>query len=151
MRLLLDTNVLIDYFSRRQPYFESCIQLRAMQAFGEAELWASAKSFTDIFYVLRKKVDPRALQRAFVESGSFLNICSIGPEDIRAAALAQWDDFEDCLINQAAQRVKADVILTRDKEGFSTASISVKSPAEFFTELKNEKGIEYDITSLLVS
>ena len=50
MKLLLDTCVLIDYFGCREPFFEACSSLRIAEWHGEFELWASAKSFTDVFY-----------------------------------------------------------------------------------------------------
>ena len=38
MKLFLDTNVLIDYFVQRQPFFESIRKLRIAQIFGDVEL-----------------------------------------------------------------------------------------------------------------
>ena len=55
MKLFLDTNVLIDLYQQRHPFYEDVKKLQVMEEFGDAELWASAKSFTDIFYVLRRE------------------------------------------------------------------------------------------------
>ena len=43
MRLFLDTNVLIDLYQERHPYYEDVKKLQIMEEFGDAELWASAK------------------------------------------------------------------------------------------------------------
>lgn len=144
MKLLLDTNVLIDYFTRRQPYFDCWKQVLAMQYFGDAELWASAKSFTDVFYVAKKPIGSKALQAAFVESLSFINVCSIGKEDIEYAAAEPWDDFEDRLVDIAAQKVKADAILTRDKKGFVLSTIPSIAPDELPEWVKNAYGLSYE-------
>lgn len=144
MKLLLDTCVLIDYFSRREPYFSACIKLRIMQAMGDAELWVSAKSFTDIFYVLRKAVEPPALQAAFIQSLDFLNICSVHGQDIHDAAQLAWLDFEDCLIEVCAQKIKADYILTRDTKGFDRATTCIMTPADFLRKAEKEFALSYE-------
>ena len=48
MRLLLDTNALIDFYSARKPHCDWVNKLFIAQAFGDVELWTSAKSFTDV-------------------------------------------------------------------------------------------------------
>ena len=143
MRLFLDTNVLIDYFSRRTPFFDACIQLRCAQTLGDCELWASAKSFTDVFYVVSRLGDGTLLQEAMLESLSFLKVCSIDGEDIAAAARACWPDFEDCLIDVAARKVGADRILTRDLTGFTRSRLPVLTPQQFFEWLRDEHGVVY--------
>lgn len=143
MRLLLDTNGLIDYYGRREPFVEDWKQLRTMHLFGDAELWVSAKSFTDVFYVLSKVIEPDRLQGAFVKSLDFLNVCAIDGSDIERAARRAWPDFEDFLVNEAARKVRADAIITRDVKGFAESKIPCFTPREFFAWLKRERGLEY--------
>lgn len=148
MRLFLDTDVLIDYYLRRQPFFDDCVKLRILQAFGDGELWVSAKSFTDVFYIMKKVVDQRRIQSAFLNSTSFFNICSIDGADIKAAASLCWPDFEDCLVNIGAQKVKADYLITRDKKGFTQSSIKVCTPSELLSEYEEITGYSYEEINL---
>ena len=85
--------MLIDYFGRREPFFEACNALRVAEWFGEFELWASAKSFTDVFYVLSRRVPSKDIQRAFCASASFLHVVSFDGNDIVRAAQEGWEDF----------------------------------------------------------
>ena len=145
MDLLLDTNILIDYFGRRQPYYKDWIKLDAMREIGDARLWVSSESYTEAFFILRKAVDPAALQKAFVESLDFLNVCSVGASEIQRAAERAWTDFEDCVIDVCAENVEADYIITRDKEGFRRSGIPAYSIPEFFAHLEEAYGIVYEI------
>lgn len=145
MRLLLDTNALIDLFGRRQPFFADCERLMLMRLFGDAELWTSAKSYTDVFYVLKKPLGSEAVQRMFSKSMEYLNVCSIDGADIARAASLEWPDFEDCLVSVAAEKIKADYILTRDVRGFSASKIPACSATEFFEEYGRSKGVFYDV------
>lgn len=143
MRVLLDTNVLIDYFARREPYWHDALKLRIIQDFGDAELWASIQSFSDISYILRSEAPSSILQDAFLSSLSFLRVCSLKQEDLSAACKSKWPDFEDCLIEQCARKVKADFLLTRDLSGFKNSAVAVLSPAEFFDFAAEKYGLEY--------
>lgn len=144
MRALIDTNVLLDYFGRRAPYFESWEKLLVMQAFGDIELWAAPQSFADIFYILRKEIAPDDLQKAFSESLDFMNVCNVGANEVAEAAKRSWSDYEDCMIALSAENIDADVLLTRDLKGFKAAKTPVCTPEELFKKIKSEYGIEYD-------
>jgi predicted nucleic acid-binding protein len=144
VRLLLDTNVLIDYYAGREPYHRDAYRLRVMHEFGDAELWASIQSFADIAYVLRGTVSSKRLQDAFYESLDFLRVCSLDQNDLLSATAKKWDDFEDCLIEQCAQKVKADYLLSRDTTGFAQAKTTVLTPDEFFTLMQTEQGLTYE-------
>lgn len=137
-RVLLDTNVLIDYFGRREPFFEACAALRAAAFFGSIELWASARSFTDVFYVLSKLVPAAALQRAFLESLGFLNIVSVDEDALQRACERAWPDFEDCLVALAAEDVGASWLVTRDECGFAQAGVPIISPAALVSRIEDE-------------
>ncbi|MDO4443329.1 MAG: PIN domain-containing protein [Slackia sp.] len=145
---MLDTNTLIDLFSRRQPFFEDCERLMVMRIFGDVELWASAKSYTDVFCVLRKALGSADVQKMFLKSMEYMNVCSIDGSDIARAASMGWPDFEDCLVYVAADKIKADCILTRDEAGFSAAKIPACSATEFFEEYGKAKGVFYDAVDL---
>ena len=138
MRLLVDTNVLLDLYQRREPFYEDWGELLFLQNMGDVELWASAKSFTDIHYIASKQLDSRLIQRYFVDSFAYLRICSIDGADIKHAAQAQWKDFEDCIIYQAAQKTKADYILTRNVDDFEEHRIPAITPREFLDIIHEE-------------
>lgn len=90
MKLFLDTNVLIDYYGRRQPFFSDASKLFVAQAFGDVELWASAKSFTDVFYVIGRQVGESRLQSMFASSFKYLRVCGVDGVDLSDAATRSW-------------------------------------------------------------
>ena len=147
MRALLDTNVLIDILTGRPPEAEDAARLVVMQAMGDIELWISAKSFTDAFYIMNRdgNNESAAIQQAFVKSFEFLNVCAVDGNDIRATAERSWPDFEDCLIDVCSEKIKADYLLTRDKDGFKRSRTTVMKPKELFLYLEEQFGLTYEI------
>ena len=149
LRLLLDTNILIDLFDSRAPFAADALKLRIANEFGDVELWASAKSFTDIFYVMvRAGATSEAVQDVFSESLSFLHVCSVDEDDIALAAAQRWDDFEDCIVALCAEKVHAQFIITRDKAGFERSKLPALPPQAFFDYLEEEYEIVYDEVEL---
>ena len=145
MRAFLDTNVLIDLLTERPPEGVEAVKLLAMQELGDVELWASAKSFTDMFCVMRKENPSEVVQQAFIDSLEYLQVCELGCEDIRAAAERKWIDFEDCLIDVCAEKIRADVLLTRDKDGFKQSRLKTASPKQMFLWLEEEMRLTYEV------
>ena len=136
--------MLADFYLQREGFSQKINSIAAAGICQDVELWASAKSYTDIFYVGKKHFSYDVLQRAFLESFKFIHVCSIDQNDIASASKQMWRDFEDCLISEAAQRVGADFLVTRDAKGFTQSNIKVPSPEEI-VDMLAEKGLYYDI------
>lgn len=150
MKLFLDTNVLVDLYGQRNGFYDDALKLVGSSILGDTTLWASAKSFTDVFYVLTKcQGDPSSLQNAFLTSLDFLSVCAIDQDDIANAASQGWSDFEDCLIALCAAKVEAEYIITRDQTGFASSPIPALSPSEFFQHLQETYSITYDFQPFL--
>lgn len=145
MKLLVDANFLIDYYARRDEFFDSCTTLLVAESFRDVELWAPAKSFTDVFYVLnqRLKVESPLVQRAFLKSFDFIKLVSLEPADVKEAARRAWDDFGDCLVAVAAEKIGADFIITRDAKGFSRSKIKALDADAFLEWMRQTRGRSY--------
>ena len=143
LQLMLDTNILLDALLQREPHIAGWKALIAMQEFGDADLWVSVKSFTDVFYVASREADALAVQAAMLGLLERMHACSIDEDDIRAAIDARWDDFEDALVARAAEKVRADVLVTRDTKGFARAKTPAYTPIELVEHLRDEYGVDY--------
>ena len=54
IKLLLDSNIVIDFLAKREPFYESAEKLMLLGMTGDLELWVSTTQANDIFYVLGK-------------------------------------------------------------------------------------------------
>ena len=57
MRLLLDTNIILDFFLERKPFFDDASKLFDAIAENRIEGFITASSVTDIFYIFRSQCD----------------------------------------------------------------------------------------------
>lgn len=141
MRALLDTCILFDIIARRMS-FEESLKLLMPHSFGDLELWVSAKSYTDIFHIMKKQAASANIQRVFQKSYKQFTISSVDKETLERAAELAWPDFEDCLISACAKKIGADVIITHDEKGFALSSVEACSPADVL-KLFQDLGIQY--------
>ena len=85
MRALLDSCILFDIIARRMS-FEESLKLLMPHSFGDLELWVSAKSYTDIFHIMKKQAASANIQRVFQKSYKQFTICSVDKETLERAA-----------------------------------------------------------------
>lgn len=144
MKLLIDTNVLLDVFLCREQFVADAKKLFIMKQFRDAELWIAAQSYTDLYYVGAKAHGSARMQEILKEVFPLLNVCSIDGADISNVLSEQWEDFEDCLIWRAAKKIKADYIVTRNVADFTRSDIPALTPGEFFSTMEAEQNLVYE-------
>lgn len=146
MRLLVDTNIIIDHMEDRVPFSRSAEKLIVLGYLREFDLVMSASQVTDAFYLLtggRASLADEVKQK-LKKLRAAVRVCSLGEADIDAALDSTWHDFEDACVYQCALKVKADAIVTRNQKDFEKSSIKVFDCDELFAYLKDEKGLVYD-------
>ena len=127
MKLLIDTNVLLDVFLCREQFVADAKKLFIMKQFRDAELWIAAQSYTDLYYVGAKAHGSARMQEILKEVFPLLNVCSIDGADI-----------------SYAKKIKADYIVTRNVADFTRSDIPVLTPGEFFSTMEAEQNLVYE-------
>ena len=130
-RVLLDTNVLLDYLdARRAEHATARELLHALLASGAAPV-APASSYKDVYYVLRRSLgsEPaaRELVRGLVECVPVTAVDLRG-SDLAPAIVSDEPDFEDALVRQLAERERLAAIVTRDASAFASSHVPVFAP-----------------------
>lgn len=148
MKLFCDTNILIDYLSRRQPYFEDVLKLRIAALCGDVELWMCPQSFTDAEYILRSALPLPTLREKMRACLSFIHIAVPSADSLAQGLASDWPDLEDYLIAHCAREQGAHYLITRDTKGFQSAElpawVPVFTPHEFLEFTDKEFGITYE-------
>ena len=85
MKLLLDTNILLDCMMDRQPFAADVRKLLILGALGEVDLWMSPSQFADAFYLLTEGGKPclaEAVKFRLLKVKRLARICTLGEYDI---------------------------------------------------------------------
>ncbi|MDO4182690.1 MAG: PIN domain-containing protein [Coriobacteriia bacterium] len=144
--LLVDTNIIIDYLGRREPFYADARLLLLAGKVGEFRLWISSSQVTDTLYILseggKKSLMPSVLQR-MDKVLSFVRVCAATEEDVHELMHTLWSDPEDALLHQIACRIQASAIITRNQQDFAKSVIPVYDCARFFEAYALQHGISY--------
>ena len=132
MKILLDTNVVLDVLLDRRPYLEDSYGTIKKALEKGHILYISAAAATDIFYVLRKALgsNKEALKKMKVFMKVF-SFAKVDEDDIIKAFSSKINDFEDAVVDAVALSLKADLIITRNDKDFRYANVKVMTPAEY--------------------
>lgn len=130
MRVLIDTNVVLDFLQEREPFVEDAAKLFERIDAGEIEGLIAAITITNIYYIVRKAVGIDAAKDAVTQILSDLQICTVDREILEQAVTLSFRDFEDAVQYACAIAYSVDAIVTRDVSGFIGVEIPVKSPGE---------------------
>lgn len=145
-KLLLDTNVVIDYLDEREPFFEKARLLMLAGYVGEFDLWITATQITDLIYVLteggKKSLVPGVLER-LRGLRTFVNVFAAGGSEVDRMLAEAWSDPEDSLLFEAALSMRADAIITRNQGDFESALVKVLSCEESFDWVRESFGVDY--------
>lgn len=135
MKVLIDTNVIIDSLQSREGFLEDAgrVMLRACDYDG----YIAASSVTDIFYLQNRFFRDR--KKAKQNLGNLLKIFRVldtTGEDCRNALRSGMADFEDAILVDTAIRNEIDAIVTRNKKDFKGVGVEVCTPEEFLEKLE---------------
>jgi predicted nucleic acid-binding protein len=138
VRVLLDTNVILDVALRRQTLFDGSKCALEKCEVEAHEMFVSWHTLSNLFYILRRD---RGAEKTIEFLRHLLSISTVSPvghADALRAIGRGLNVFEDALQFSAAESCRADVILTRNKSDFgSMPSITVLTPEEFSTSPTN--------------
>ena len=126
----LDTNVVIDYLTQRQPFWPDSADLMQTSLEGQTRLYVASLSFANIYYTLRRASTAAKAKAVVTELAQLVEVVGVDASIIQQALASSFSDFEDGIQHFAALSVPAiTAIVTRDRKDFQTSFLPVMSPA----------------------
>lgn len=116
MKILLDTNVLLDALTMREPHFDSAKAVFLAVANEAVEGHITTNSMLDTYYVARKHMPEKAAREAIQNMLDLFSVVSVEHKDCEKALLMEMRDFEDAVLLCCAARSGVDTVVTRDAE-----------------------------------
>ena len=131
MKIVVDTNIVLDLLARREPFFSQSQAVMQLVAEGKVEGAITANTVTDIYYVLRKHLDNDSLKAALRGLMELLEVVDVTGDQCLAALDVSMKDYEDALLACCAKSWKADCIVSRNAKDFTYSSVKTMTPNDF--------------------
>lgn len=135
-RILVDTNVLLDYLLMREPFYEEAKRIVISCVDGRIKGCIAVHSISNIFYILRKDYSIKERREILSELCSIFDVEGIDKVKlVEALQNENFSDFEDCLQMECAKAYRAEYIVTRNVGDYKASEIKAVMPKEYI-ELK---------------
>ncbi|EDY84540.1 hypothetical protein VDG1235_4171 [Verrucomicrobiia bacterium DG1235] len=130
MKVLLDTNVILDVWLAREPFWKDAAAVLAKAERKEIEGWICPTTITTLHY-LGKKVLGEKNTRSLLDK--LITICKVGKmsrQTFKVALESEITDFEDAVIEAVCIGSDVDLIATRNIGDFKKSKIPAREPSQ---------------------
>ena len=135
MKILLDTNVVLDLLLEREN-FKQAKQIFEKIEDREIDGYLCATTITTIHYLVTKTYDKNKANEIIKDLLKLFDIVDVTKSILLKAIENNGKDFEDSVIYTGSEFFDIDLIITRDKKGFKNSTIEVLNPIEFLSKEK---------------
>lgn len=137
MKVLIDTNIILDFLLEREPFLQDAEALFQAISSGQVVGYVTATTLTDIFYIARRHTQSFERAKQAVEIAlATMEVCTVNRTVLEIALTFGIPDFEDAVQVASAITEGLNAIVTRDRNFIST-TIPILSVAQVFQNLKS--------------
>jgi len=130
MRVVLDTNVILDVWLAREPFWRDSAELLGLVESEEIEGVICPTTVTTLHYLAKKVLGEKKARNLIEELLKICEVGGMGSGVFREALKSGIKDFEDAVIEAIAIESGADYIATRNIKDFKKSKIPVREPVE---------------------
>ena len=141
MKILLDTNIVLDLLMERMPFADAAAELFSKVENGTIIGYLCGTTITTVYFLAAKAVGAPRAQEEIKKLLSLFEVAPINRHVLESALVADFSDFEDAVIHEAACHVGVEAIVTRNQKDFKKSRISVYSSEEI-SKILSSKSID---------
>lgn len=131
-KLFIDSDVVIDFFTDREPHVNPASKLFDLNEKGEVRLHLSAVSINNIYYIVRRYLGHEKTLGVVEDLTNMTEIIGTTKTEIIQALNNDFKDFEDSIQYSSALTIEGiEVIITRNIKDYKNSTIKVMTPLDF--------------------
>jgi len=135
VRVLVDTNVVLDVLLARRPFVAASAEVFGLVEHSRIEGLLCATTITTIDYLLTQAMPRPAARQALQKILELFEIAPVNRAVLEEAIRSKVADFEDAVLDQAGRLAGAEAIVTRNQSDFRLAFLKVLGPDELLASL----------------
>ena len=140
MKILVDTNIIIDALTSQEPFREDAEQIFLLAANQIEDMYITASSATDIYYLVRKHLhSAEQAKNVMIKLYVLFHILDVTSIDCQEALSSEVNDYEDAVISCCANRNHMDYIVTRNIRDYEKSKIQAILPEEFIKMITQDE------------
>ena len=134
MRVIIDTNIVLDVLLEREPFVQAAVNLFSLAEESVIEAFLCATTITTIDYLLNRSLPASTARAALQKLISLFEVASVNRLVIERALESKINDFEDAVLAESGRSAGVDSIVTRNSKDFLGSALKVFEPSEFLAQ-----------------
>lgn len=131
MKILIDTNIILDVLLKREPFYKSAIEVLNLAKRDNVQEYVSASAITDIYYLSYRQLKNKKLAIDLLkELLAIVSVSCVSEQEILKALELEWNDFEDSVQYSVALLQEMDGVITRNVGDYKESEIQVWLPEQ---------------------
>lgn len=131
-KVLIDTDVLMDFFFDREPYAEYATELLNSCANKEIQGFTTPVIVSNVYYLLRKTAKHSMIVEKIKQLLTIIEIVKMDKNVVLSALNSEFKDFDDALQNfSAIENEQIKIILTRNLKDFKKSELAIMTPETY--------------------
>lgn len=139
MKVLLDTNIIVDVALEREPFSTDSDRVLSFVEQGQVEGYISASTFSDLYYIIRRGKGRDWTLAFLMQLGTLCQVATVDQSVISMALNANFKDFEDGIQYSTAAINQLDAIITRNQKDFPVTTPRILTPNQLIQEITNSR------------
>ncbi|MEG4812943.1 PIN domain-containing protein [Microcoleus sp. K5-D4] len=137
MKVLIDTNIIVDVALDREPFFAESDRILTFVEEGQIQGYVSASTFSDLYYIIRRDKGRDWTLEFLKQLATFCQVGTVDNSVISMALTCNFKDFEDAIQYSTAAINRIDAIVTRNPRDFPVTTPRIVTPNQLIQELTN--------------
>ena len=131
-----DTDVVIDFLTKRDPFSEEIKQLFQLAAENQVKICVSSVTMVNVNYIIGRLESSAQAWNKVEKLAKLVEVLNVGSQTIRLALSSKFKDFEDAVQNMCAMEGNLSTIVTRNVKDYKESELSVFTPREILLRMK---------------
>ncbi len=137
MKILIDTNIIVDVALEREPFFAESDRILTFVEEAQIQGYISASTFSDLYYIIRRDRGRDWTLDFLRQLATFCQVATVDNSVISMALTCNFKDFEDAIQYSNAVINRIDAIVTRNPRDFPVTTPRILTPNQLIQELTN--------------
>ncbi len=137
MKILFDTNVILDVLLDREPFSNDAALLMSLVERTEIIGIICATTVTTIYCLAHKALSPQAASRHIQTLLALFAIAPVNRIVLEDAAKSKFKDFEDAILHESAIHSGAEYIVTRNIADFKKSKLPIFTPIDVINSIQS--------------
>jgi predicted nucleic acid-binding protein len=135
MKILIDTDILIDLALDRKPHAENADKLFKAIEKGLCEGYVAWHSISNFYYMTSSALGKKLCREYVHDLCQVIEIPKTSTNDMIAATSLEMNDFEDAMQCAAGLAANVNFIVTRNISDYKKSPLDVLKPADFLKRI----------------